>query len=98
LNALIDTIEIVQQGNELILQSSDDRISKIKQRLTGNALTDMIKAPINGTNTSLNDLIVTGLVELCKAKPVGNEAVKWLGEWFLANNPKQPNVVPPEDD
>jgi hypothetical protein len=58
----------------------------------------MIKQPIPGSETSLNELIVTGLVELCKVKPVGLDAVRWLGEWFLANNPTKPNVIPPDDD
>jgi Dpy-30 motif len=42
------------------------------------------------------ELLTTGLSELCKAKPHGVEAVKWLGEWLLANNPNQPNVEEPD--
>ena len=56
-----------------------------------------MKNPIAGGNQSLNELIVQGLVELCKVKPVGNDAVKWLGEWFLANNPNKPNVIDPDE-
>ncbi len=96
--SLIDTIEIVPQGSDMILQSSNDQISKIKQRLTGEALAQMIRSSLPNTSTPLNDLIVTGLVELCKVKPVGLDAVKWLGEWFIANNPSKPNVVSPDDD
>ncbi len=95
---LIDTIEIVPQGSDFILQSSDERLSKIKQRLTGEALAEMMKNSLSGSNVSLNELLVTGLVELSKVKPVGLDAVKWLGEWFLANNPTKPNVVGPDDD
>ena len=58
----------------------------------------MMKDPIAGSNTSLNDLIVEGLVELCKVKPVDQDAVRWLGEWFLANNPSKPCVSGPDDD
>ena len=42
---------------------------------------------------SIYELLVTGLVELCKVKPVGIDAVQWLGEWLLANNPRQPRVT-----
>jgi hypothetical protein len=26
------------------------------------------------------------------------DAVRWLGEWFLANNPVKPNVVDPDEE
>jgi len=77
------------------LQSSDDYINKIKQRLQGAALEDMVKTPIS-QGKSLNDVLVQGLVELCKEKPVGLDAVKWLGEWFLNNNPSKPCVLDDE--
>ena len=38
----------------------------------------------------MNQVLVDGLVQLCKAKPVGNDAVRWLGEWLVANNPARP--------
>ncbi len=75
-----------------MLQSSDERIAKIKQHLQGTSLEDMVKAPLPGQSKSLNELLVMGLVELCKEKPVGLDAVKWLGEWFLANNPNKPCI------
>lgn len=97
LTNLIDTIELVRQGEELVLQSTNDSISKIKKILTGQSLETMIKSPMQSSSTSLNDLLVTGLVELCKAKPVGIEAVKWLGEWLIANNPNKPLVTPTDE-
>eukprot|EP00939_MAST-03C_sp_MAST-3C-sp1_P002579 g2579.t1 len=33
---------------------------------------------------AVNATVVKGCVELCKVKPVGADAVRWLGEWFLA--------------
>lgn len=98
MRTLIDTIEIVSQGADFVLQSTNDGISKIKKRLTGKDLEAMMDQGLGGGNESLNQLIVTGLVELCKVKPVGNDAVKWLGEWFLANNPNKPNVIDPDDE
>lgn len=40
----------------------------------------------------LLDVVAKGLTELCRTKPAGLDAVRWLGNWFLANNPTQPNV------
>ena len=36
---------------------------------------------------TMNKVLVDGLVELCKVKPSGLDAVQWLGEWLLRNNP-----------
>lgn len=98
MTSLIDTIEIVPQGSDFVLQSTDEKISKIKQRLVGADLENMLKEPIVDGGPSMNELVVTGLVELCKVKPVGPDAVRWLGEWFLANNPLKPNVIDPDDE
>ena len=57
----------------------------------------MIKSSNDGV-TSVHDLLVTGLVELCKVKPVGIDAVKWLGEWLIDNNPNKPRVDGPDDE
>ncbi|KAG2782544.1 hypothetical protein PC129_g11993 [Phytophthora cactorum] len=40
----------------------------------------------------LVNLVVKGLTELCREKPPGLEAIKWLGYWFLDHNPAQPKV------
>lgn len=40
----------------------------------------------------LVNLVVKGLTELCREKPSGVEAVKWLGTWFLDHNPAQPKM------
>lgn len=81
-----------------MLQSSIQKINNIKKRLTGEELETFIKSPMPGCTESVNDVLVTGLVELCKVKPVGVDAVEWLGNWLLNNNPNQPNVVEPEDE
>lgn len=85
------------QGDGFVLQSSDSKVSAIKQRLLGAALEDMVKAPLAGQTKSLNEVIVQGLVELCREKPVGLDAVKWLGDWMLANNPAKPCVLDEDD-
>lgn len=76
----------------MILQSTNEHIKKAKERLLGDALKDMCKNTMPGTSKALNELLVDGLVELCKVKPVGNDAVQWLGEWLIANNPNKPFV------
>lgn len=81
-----------------MLQSSIEEISNLKRRLTGSELDEFIKAPMPNCSESINDVLVTGLVELCKVKPVGVDAVEWLGKWLLNNNPNQPNVSEPDDE
>ena len=76
-----------------MLQSTNEKISKIKRRPTGDEVEAIIKAPMGEGQESIHDLLTTGLVELCKVKPVGIDAVEWLGEWLLNNNPKQPRVA-----
>ncbi len=37
---------------------------------------------------TLHTVLTRGLVELCKAKPQGDKAVQWLGEWLHQHNPR----------
>ena len=76
----------------MILQSTIETIRNTKKRVVGNSFLEMVKSPMQGSSTSLNDLLVTALVELCKVKPVGIDAVQWLGEWLINNNPNKPAV------
>jgi adenylate kinase family enzyme len=38
---------------------------------------------------------VEGLVQLCRVKPIGNDAITYLAEWLLRNNPNKPKVSEP---
>lgn len=96
--ALIETIELVPLGPEIVLQSSNESLNKIKRRALGSELEDLMKEPLVDGGDSLHDLLTNGLVELCKVKPVGLNAVEWLGEWLLANNPNKPRVEIPDDE
>lgn len=98
LSSLIATIDIIPQGKDYILVSSNASLADAKQRLLGAELEDLLKEQLAYGGPTMNELIVTGLMELCKVKPVGIDAVRWLGEWFLSNNPVKPNVVSPDDD
>ncbi|KAM9740358.1 nucleoside diphosphate kinase homolog 5 [Menidia menidia] len=41
-------------------------------------------------NTCVNPVLVRGLTELCKKKPL--EPRVWLADWLLRNNPNQPRI------
>jgi hypothetical protein len=43
-------------------------------------------------------LILKGLTQLVKEKPMGEEAITFLGEWLLKNNPNQPTIVFTDND
>ncbi len=95
LAALLDTIELTRQGAGYALTSSHPKIKGQKPRPTGDELEALILQSTNGM-PSIHETLVKGLVELCKVKPAGNDAVLWLGEWLLANNPSKPRVEVPE--
>ena len=99
LQALLETIYLDPVGGEYVLASSCEAISRIKRRPTGDEVEKMLKQPIYpGCEESIHSLISTGCVELCKVKPVGIDAVGWLGEWLLKNNPKTFGVDEPSEE
>ena len=90
---LLETIYLEPVGGEYNLASSSTAISKTKRKPTGEEVEKMLKQPVfAGSEESIHSLIVTGCVELCKVKPVGIDAVGWLGEWLIKNNPNKPKV------
>lgn len=98
LKELLLTIELVRKDDLMVLESSNQIISKIKNRPTGDELEEMLKKPMMGDGSdSIQELLVTGFMQLCKEKPSGNDAIKWLGEWLIENNPNKPTVEDPED-
>jgi len=50
----------------------------------------------DGEVVTLPDLLIQGCTELCRHKPQGMDAVTWLGQWLLENNPNQPMVDIPD--
>lgn len=93
LAALLDTIVLQPFGEDFVLKSTHELISDVLRRPTGAEVEALIKSPIRkDAEESIHSLIVTGLVELCKTKPVGIDAVDFLGEWLLANNPNKPSI------
>ena len=100
LTTLVETLYLSEYGNDWALQSNLDTIKTQKKRPTGEEVESMIKSSGSAgpLGESVYDVLVTGLVELCKAKPVGTDAVTWLGEWLIANNPSAPRVDSYDDE
>lgn len=46
---------------------------------------------------SLQGVLLEGLTQLCRVKPRGMEAVTWLADWLLRNNPNKPSVEEPAE-
>lgn len=47
-----------------------------------------LKAAPAADGKTLHHTLVEGLTALCKTKPAGLDAVRFLGEWLIANNPR----------
>jgi hypothetical protein len=93
---MLDTIYLVPQGGNWALQSSNPKICNQRPRPSGSELEGLIMQSSNGM-PSIHETLVNGLVELCKVKPAGNDAIQWLGEWLLAHNPNKPRVDVPDE-
>ena len=92
LTKLADSIEVFTTPDKgTFIASSIATIKPNKHIPQGPAVQTYIASTSAGSET-LPELLTTALAELCKVKPAGLDAVKWLGEWLLANNPSQPHV------
>ena len=99
LKSLLDSIQLVAQGTTgLVLESSFEKISNIKKRPAGDELKIMMETPMADGGDSFQEFLVTSLMELCRNKPTGLDAVQWLGEWLIEHNPNRPTVEIPDDD
>ncbi|CAM9715828.1 unnamed protein product [Pylaiella littoralis] len=96
LERLAGSVDIYHVNGQVFVHSTIDGIAKPKIIPTG----DQARAFIQGVkagSSSLEDLLTTALSELCKAKPEGLDAVRWLAEWLLEHNPNKPTVEQAED-
>ncbi|KAG5181584.1 hypothetical protein JKP88DRAFT_165504, partial [Tribonema minus] len=96
---LAESVDLLEVGGTTFIYSSLPGICKPKIIPTGETAKDFMNG-LTLRDGSLVQLLTTGLSELCKVKPQGPggiDAVRWLGEWLLANNPNQPAVEEPED-
>mmetsp|Transcript_4461 Transcript_4461/g.8999 ORF Transcript_4461/g.8999 Transcript_4461/m.8999 type:complete len:161 (+) Transcript_4461:77-559(+) len=94
LTKLADSIDIYTKGDRTYISSSLPAIKDNKVIPAGPAVKEYIDNTVIG-DVTLPELLTTALSELCKAKPAGLDAVRWLGEWLLENNPNQPHVEEP---
>ena len=92
---LLSSMSVERHGDDVVLFSTDAAMPRPRRSITEDQLEERIRAPMPDSS-SLHEVLVQGLVELCKVKPVGNDAVQWLGEWLLNNNPNKPRVEVPE--
>ncbi|GMH58397.1 hypothetical protein TrRE_jg8771 [Triparma retinervis] len=94
LTKLADSIDIYTKGSNTYISSSLPAIKDNKIIPQGPAVKDYIDSTVI-SGVTLPELLTTALSELCKAKPAGLDAVRWLGEWLIENNPNQPHVEEP---
>ncbi|CAM9981629.1 unnamed protein product [Scytosiphon promiscuus] len=96
LERLAESIDIYLVNGQVFIHSTLDGIAKPKIIPTG----DQARAFVQGVkagNGSLEELLTTALSELCKVKPEGLDAVRWLAEWLLEHNPNKPKIVHADD-
>ena len=89
---LAESIDLVDKGGERVLQSSISGIVKPKIVPSGDSVRQFIGRTKAG-DAMLPEFLTEALSELCKEKPVGLDAARWLGLWMLENNPNQPRVM-----
>ena len=91
---LTESLLLSTQGGNVVLQSSIPGIMKLKVVPSGDGVGQLIGQTKAGKGT-LPEFLTQALSELCKVKPMGLAATKWLGLWMLAHNPNQAQVLEP---
>ncbi|CAM9982601.1 unnamed protein product [Ectocarpus sp. 6 AP-2014] len=97
LERLAESIGIYHVHGQIFIHSTFDGIAKPKIVPTGDQARAFVEGMRAGTG-SLEELLTTALSELCKVKPEGLDAVRWLAEWLLENNPNKPKVAHADDE
>lgn len=96
MHTLLESVQLVHSGSKKWIISTIDGVVRAIPFPDDQPISEYIGRCKAGAEP-LTDFLVTGLVELCKVKPVGLDAVQWLGHWLLENNPNKPHVDEPED-
>ena len=96
LTRLADSISLVEKSGQTFLESSIPGIIKPKVVPRGDGVRQFIVRTRAGDDM-LPAFITKALSELCKEKPAGLDAVRWLSQWILEHNPNQPSIKEPED-
>src|SRR5690242_943974 len=92
LRRLAESIELATDAGRLYIHSSLTGIPKPRKMLTGDSVREYIGGLVTADET-FSETLVKGLAELCKVKPTKVDAIRWLGNWFIENNPGQPRVA-----
>ena len=92
---LFDSMELTKEGDKMVIECKIPGLKRKAGIPSGDAAKEYISSRPAGAK-SMTDLLTVGLTELCKAKPAGMDAVRWLRNWLLENNPNQPQVEIPE--
>jgi len=95
LGRLVESIELCHDGERKYIQSTLKGIPKPKKVVTTDNVNKFISEIKVGDNDTLPAVLTRGLAELCKVKPSDLDAVRWLGNWLLENNPNQPRIHEP---
>jgi adenylate kinase family enzyme len=70
------------------LLAGDAAVTYIQSRVTAT-----VPTPLGDVPKTLHATLVDGLTALCKAKPAAADAVRWLGEWLVENNPRAGDFI-----
>lgn len=92
LSRLASSVDVVEKGGQLFLESSLPGISKPKIVPSGDGARQFLARTKAGEET-LPEFLTKALTELCKEKP--EKPLKWLGNWIIQNNPNQPTIREP---
>lgn len=71
-----------------VLPSSTEVVEDVKTRVMGT-----VQTPMGPMDKTLHLVLVEGLTALCKAKPSGLDAIRWIGQWLIDNNPRHGRVT-----
>lgn len=98
LEKLAQSVDLVEKEGHTFLESALPGINKAKVVPTGAEGVRQFIGRSKAGDETLPEFLTKALAALCKEKPVGLEAIRWLGAWMLEHNPNQPRVEEPLDD
>ena len=90
LTDLLHSIRLVPKGPVMVLESFIENICD-EQCADFDIVDSSGFATIDTDAVLTEEILITGLLELCKTKLPMNDAIRWLGEWLIENNPKNKN-------
>lgn len=92
LEVLVQSLTINKRGLSLVLESTNQYLRSSASRISCESVDELMHAKAKNGD-SLQQVLLAGLVELCKVKPSGEVAISSLGKWLIENNPNKPKVV-----